>query len=83
MKETRKYSVPKDRNKVFKQATEGGTEVAIFSGGGEPLLRSYLGDVIEHANKAGLYTMIYTNGSRLEKLSKDNSKLYKSLLNAD
>jgi MoaA/NifB/PqqE/SkfB family radical SAM enzyme len=72
-----------DWNKVFKQAAEGGTEVAIFSGGGEPLLRSDLGEVIEHANKNGLYTMIYTNGSRLEKLSKDNSRLYKSLLNAD
>jgi|GEM_PF-748686 len=72
-----------DWNKVFKQAVEGGTEVAIFSGGGEPLLRSDLGEVIEYANKAGLYTMIYTNGSRLEKLSMENNKLYKSLLNAD
>jgi len=72
-----------DWNKVFDQAAEGGTKVIIFSGGGEPLLRSDFGEVIDYANQRGLYTMIYTNGSLLEKLSKNDDKRYKSLLDAD
>lgn len=71
----------KDWNNIFDQASQGGTGVVIFSGGGEPLLRSDAGEVIEHANEKGLYTMIYTNGSTLEKLPK-NSKLYQSLLDS-
>lgn len=67
---------------VLDQASEGGTGVVIFSGGGEPLLRSDTGEVIEHANKRGLYTMIYTNGSNLEKLPQ-NGKLYQSILNSN
>lgn len=72
----------KDWNKVFDQAAKGGTGVVIFSGGGEPLLRSDAGEVIEHANDKGLYTMIYTNGSNLAKLPKDG-KLYQSILNSN
>ena len=69
-------------NEVLDQAKEMGTEVIIFSGGGEPLLRSNAGEVIDHANKIGLSTMIYVNGSQLESLPED-SQLYQAILDSD
>lgn len=69
-------------NDVLSQAKEMGTEVIIFSGGGEPLLRSDAGEVINHANNIGLSTMIYVNGSQLETLPFD-SQLYQAILDSD
>jgi len=72
----------KNWNGVLDQAKEMGTEVIIFSGGGEPLLRSNAGEIIDHANEIGLSTMIYTNGSKLEAIPKE-SRLYKAMLNSN
>jgi molybdenum cofactor biosynthesis enzyme MoaA len=67
---------------VLCQAKNRGTEIVVFSGGGEPLLRSDISQVINYAKKIGLSTMIYTNGSMLHKMSTD-SDLYHALLNTD
>lgn len=69
-------------NMVLSQAKSMGTEVVIFSGGGEPLLRSNSGEIIDHANQIGLTTMIYTNGSQLESLPFD-SQLYQAILGSN
>jgi len=59
-----------------------GTQVIIFSGGGEPLLRNDLHELISYCDELGLYTMIYTNGSCLYNMD-EKSDLFKSILNSD
>lgn len=71
-----------DWKQILTQTKEMGTETVIFSGGGEPLLRRDSAEIIEHGNRIGLSTMIYTNGSMLNNLSSD-SDLYKALLRSD
>ncbi|MDP3948199.1 MAG: radical SAM protein [bacterium] len=71
-----------DWKNVLTQAKESGTDTIIFSGGGEPLLRPTVADVINHAKKLGLSTMIYTNGSSLTTLPFNNS-LYQAILDSD
>ncbi len=67
---------------VLKDAKELGTETIIFSGGGEPLLRPDIAEILEYAERVGLLSMIYTNGSELHKLNYD-SRLYQALLHTD
>ena len=69
-------------NEVLDQAKEMGTKTIIFSGGGEPLMRSNISEIINYAKGLNLFTMIYTNGSRLDKLPFDNP-LYKAILYSD
>jgi len=69
-------------NEVLDQAKEMGTKTIIFSGGGEPLMRSNISEIINYAKGLNLFTMIYTNGSRLDKLPSDNP-LYKAILYSD
>ena len=68
---------------VLKDAKRLGTETVIFSGGGEPLLRKDNAEIIKAAIGVGLFTMIYTNGSEISKLKKNNDELYKTILNTD
>lgn len=72
----------KDWENTLTQAKELGTDVVIISGGGESLLRSDVADVITHARDIGLYTMIYSNGSRLSLLP-FTSSLYQAVLYSD
>ena len=69
-------------NEILSQAKEMGTRTIIFSGGGEPLLRSDIFEIINYAKSLNLFTMIYTNGSRLTELPL-NSPLYESILYSD
>ncbi|MDP3994524.1 MAG: radical SAM protein [bacterium] len=71
-----------DWNEVLSQAKEMGTKTIIFSGGGEPLMRSNISEIINYAKGLNLFTMIYTNGSRLDNLPSDNP-LYKAILHSD
>lgn len=71
-----------DWKNTLTQAKELGTNVVIISGGGEPLLRPDVADVITHTRNIGLYTMIYTNGSRLSRLP-FVSPLYQAILHSD
>lgn len=71
-----------DWKKVLTQAQELGTDTVIFSGGGEPLLRPNVADVMNHAKSLSLFTMIYTNGSSLATLPFNNA-LYQAILGSD
>lgn len=90
IKEQALYNVGIDRkildvnkwNGILSQAKEMGTKTIIFSGGGEPLLRLNIFEIINYAKSLNLFTMIYTNGSRLDKLPSDNP-LYKAVLHSD
>jgi MoaA/NifB/PqqE/SkfB family radical SAM enzyme len=70
-------------NKTLKEAKKLGTEIVIFSGGGEPLLREEIYKSIKFAREYGLKTFIYTNGSQLLNLSNKKSPLYDEILNSD
>jgi MoaA/NifB/PqqE/SkfB family radical SAM enzyme len=65
------------------EAKETGTETIIFSGGGEPLLRSDFSQILDHAQLLDLYTMVYTNGSTLANYSAHQHPTYTSLLASD
>lgn len=69
-------------NEVLDQAKEMGTKTIIFSGGGEPLMRSDVSEIINYAKSLNLSTMIYTNGSRLDGLPFDHP-LYQAILHSD
>jgi len=59
---------------VMRQVYDMGTRTVIFSGGGEPLLKRDIFELIRDAREIGLKTHLYTNGFSLDKLSEDSWK---------
>ncbi len=59
---------------VMKQARDMGSRTVVFSGGGEPLLRSDFFELIRTAREIGLKTQLYTNGFSLNRLSEESMK---------
>lgn len=54
---------------LMKKAHQLGTRTIIFSGGGEPLLKQDIFELMAEARKIGLKSHLYTNGYSLHKLS--------------
>lgn len=59
---------------VMRQAYDMGTRTIVFSGGGEPLLKRDIFELIRTARETGLKTQLYTNGFSLDRLSEDSWK---------
>lgn len=54
---------------ILSSAYELGSRIAVFSGGGEPLLNSELFTIVSAAHKIGFRTQLYTNGYAFQRLS--------------
>ncbi len=68
---------------TLKKAKSLGTDTIIFSGGGEPQLREESHEIINYSRSLGQKVLIYTNGTKLYQLYKNNSPLYKEFLKSD
>jgi len=57
----------KERFNLMKQAKELGCETIKISGAGEPLIDPYFFDMVEFANKLGMWVISFTNGFVIDK----------------
>ena len=65
----RKVLSNKEWQRLFYEAYDMGARKIVFSGGGEPLLRHDLFDLVSWAQNKGMETQLFTNGRSLDKMS--------------
>jgi len=70
-------------NQTLSQAYALGTKTIIFSGGGEPSLRTEGFKTLAHIRRLKLKSMIYTNGFHLLEMARSGNPLYDEYLRAD